>query len=1231
VKLEALLLDRFGSGHRPAHFSLAQGITVFYGPNESGKSTLREWLCGLWAGDAAARQHRPDLPEFPLEGRAVFDFDGRRWILHRRAAHGRPWAHLAGEGGEPQPMARLRECLGPLGPAAFRQVCCASLDDLQQFESLPGDDITRQLFELSTGIDRAVLARGLEALHSRRRALLCTQPGRTSRITALLQRREQLCAAIEQQLVERQGYRELCHQQRDAQRDIERLRAQTDQLQQSLAAVDAALRLLPSWQRRAEFLAQLDALPDEPPLPDALLCRWQRLQRRLARCRRRFHHAVRLRDELRRRARQIACTPQLHAYVPRIESLASQHEYLADLQRRIHETELQLAQTAAAAEYDAAPTPAHGAAPPPTSGSSVPDANSAPHRLASDPASTNNAGTPQARLRALSRRVRLWHKRLVAARRDLQAAESQQHAAASQPSATSTPDHRAPQVDVLPTSPEVAAARAQIALLHQALDAQQRRDQLHRQAMEIDHLATTLLDRPLMPLWATTALGGLFVGGILLLLLGLFLPGSVLGSLGWLAIVLGLLGIGASAATKYLYERSQQQQIDACYRQLDELRPLIAEAQRLCDDLEGRLGPHGGPLVVRLQQAQERLALAQHAAQPHDDTSASHNTPSSDARPTYRATADAPSPAGAPYDLRRAQRRVHIAEKRWRRARRACRLAAAQARRAASSNHVATSPTVAAPPPTPSVPHAGVSAARAHCQRYLEQLLQQRDALLEQVRHLAAQLAWQLPDCSPLAELHALRGRLREELAAHRLRDTLQRRAARLHRHARRLDRQRRRLRRLARRLLGLAHVSDTAALRLRLRQQRSRQQLLGQCAELEQQMRASLGSVPWEAVCRCLQSASAEQLQQQREQLQHQLEEDAHLLQAAQLRLDHIESQLRAEAHDRSIARQQLALGTIDEQLRQALRTWQALAAACLAVEVLRRQYELERQPPVLAAASAYLLRLTLGRYGRIWAALDQPRLLVQRTSSPAAVSQPGASQRAKPPLTASPPATSPPATSPAAASPLPASRSGGPRTEMSQPETSQSGAVEPDSVPIEQLSRATRHQVFLALRLALLDTLWEQGLRAPLVLDDVLALYDDDRAQAAVQLLCDWAQQGRQVVVFTCHRHLAAMFRQAGISVQAMPRAPVDAPRCAVAAAEQPPLAEPPAAAVAVAALHEHGRASLAAAAGADLPAAHDFDAEEFAGELQDRTFSGPQPLVPNGTTTSTRPADSQRAEAA
>ena len=72
--------------------------------------------------------------------------------------------------------------------------------------------------------------------------------------------------------------------------------------------------------------------------------------------------------------------------------------------------------------------------------------------------------------------------------------------------------------------------------------------------------------------------------------------------------------------------------------------------------------------------------------------------------------------------------------------------------------------------------------------------------------------------------------------------------------------------------------------------------------------------------------------------------------------------------------------------------------------------------------------------------------------------------------------------------------------------------------------LSLGTRQQLYLSLRIALLLTATNVGRALPVLCDDILVNFDDERRAQAATALAELAQH-RQVILFTCHSDVAAL----------------------------------------------------------------------------------------------------------
>ena len=76
-------------------------------------------------------------------------------------------------------------------------------------------------------------------------------------------------------------------------------------------------------------------------------------------------------------------------------------------------------------------------------------------------------------------------------------------------------------------------------------------------------------------------------------------------------------------------------------------------------------------------------------------------------------------------------------------------------------------------------------------------------------------------------------------------------------------------------------------------------------------------------------------------------------------------------------------------------------------------------------------------------------------------------------------------------------------------------------DIVGVEGMSDGTADQLYLALRLASLETYLDKNEPIPFIVDDILIRFDNDRAKAVLQVLAELSTK-TQVIFFTHHRHL-------------------------------------------------------------------------------------------------------------
>ena len=77
-----------------------------------------------------------------------------------------------------------------------------------------------------------------------------------------------------------------------------------------------------------------------------------------------------------------------------------------------------------------------------------------------------------------------------------------------------------------------------------------------------------------------------------------------------------------------------------------------------------------------------------------------------------------------------------------------------------------------------------------------------------------------------------------------------------------------------------------------------------------------------------------------------------------------------------------------------------------------------------------------------------------------------------------------------------------------------------------VSALSQGAADQLYLAVRLAICELVLPKEKNVPLILDDALINFDDERCAAALELLAELGRE-RQILLLSCHKREADYLR--------------------------------------------------------------------------------------------------------
>lgn len=276
MKLEKLIIYGFGR-HENRTIELNKPITVFYGMNEAGKTTIQQFILQMLFGFSARSQlHKRYEPKAggkyggqlqlsdPVYGRVVIER-----IAGKSAGDVTVWFEDGRRGGE----AELSELLRGYDRASYEAIYSFSVHELQHLDQMTEQELTRTLLSSGTaGVDHAGK---MESQLEREMGELFKKAGKLPLINRLTEELREL----EKQLRE---YKLRADTFRPATERLEQIKQRLAELGHAESTLAQSIKEAEKWQQAAPLLArkqQLERLAAEGPVnfPESGIRQYERL------------------------------------------------------------------------------------------------------------------------------------------------------------------------------------------------------------------------------------------------------------------------------------------------------------------------------------------------------------------------------------------------------------------------------------------------------------------------------------------------------------------------------------------------------------------------------------------------------------------------------------------------------------------------------------------------------------------------------------------------------------------------------------------------------------------------------------------------------------------------------------------------------------------------------------------------------------------------------------------
>ncbi len=321
MKIQRLRIDGFGHFADKELGPFDRPVSVFYGPNEAGKSTLLEFIRRVFFGfpDGRSRaNHYPPMAGGRHGGSVTFITDGGETVIVQRiaGAGGGPLT-LTTAAGVPLREAELVRLLGhPLD--VFQSVSTFTLDELHSDEMLRNDSINSQIY--SAGMGAARLPGALRTMKAEKEKLF-KSGGRTQAIYDTADQLREIDAKLRDVANNATEYGRLTARLETIGRELEGLdnlhREYQSLYEQEQRLVDA----WEDWNALDEVGRRLDQLPVIDDFPAKGVSRLEALEERVQTAERERQTASRKAEDLRPKAKVRVAHENILDYSPGIRRL----------------------------------------------------------------------------------------------------------------------------------------------------------------------------------------------------------------------------------------------------------------------------------------------------------------------------------------------------------------------------------------------------------------------------------------------------------------------------------------------------------------------------------------------------------------------------------------------------------------------------------------------------------------------------------------------------------------------------------------------------------------------------------------------------------------------------------------------------------------------------------------------------------------------------------------------
>ena len=938
MRINDIQVDGFGVWKGLTIDNLDPGMTLFYGRNEAGKTTLMQFVRSSMFGFSPDRREKYSPPVYggSCGGQLHTITSYGNFLIRRHVDPNRPQDDTGDlivsddADGSTYGSSRLATLLSGIDEPIFNNVFAIGLREIQELSTLNSTDAAEHLYKLTTGIDRVSLVDVMADLTKRRRQIRGQDPAAVGRLTELENKRDELQREIEDLLARSRRWNKVAAQSNDASRKLQELEDQLKQLERESRSLEIATQVAERWRSRELVYEQIQAIGQLPDEQTVSIKELEKLNKKIAQQKARMASIKKNRRQIKKAAMDLPINRQLWSQAARVDAMCEHLPWIEALERQAERlrNEMEAIQS--------------------TIGGEVAGLGTSLNLKAKDVRELTNSGFQS--LQATGKQLTEQQRQLETATDDLERLRGElgQYESRVKSAAANTG------TDGLTREEAVRVVNR----LRRRVELEEKIEKLNTARHELERDIDDVVNEQVLPVGKLAILGAVFILGVVLVGFGLLnlwwtngTAGKTATEAGFLFMIMGTVFGLFSMALKHHWERVARDDLEDFRHQFDLVRQQLKRAKTERDDIERHLPAGVGEWELQLKDAEGELARLEDLL-PLESR--------------YKSAIANLEQAGR--QQQKLERELETLNRKWRENLRLVglpedllpdQLSEVTKRRERISGFRSR--------------FEQLEAEVMDREKELDQLTQRIDTLISEVG-----VTYE-PEVDPTARVQKLRVALAEQRHLVGQRKELAAKFRGLRATFNRAGRELDRLLNQKRNMLSLAGADNEPEYRQLAVQHKQRQALKGEHQNLTDQILAAIGKHTSEdQIKTTLETYGQNGLEKRWEAIQQQIDELRREQSSLHQQRGELLNEIKTLGEDARLDEARLELAAVELEMERVKREWQVLAVSGQVLESIRESYEAKRQPETLLEASGYLERLTEGHYTRIWTRLTGEELLV-------------------------------------------------------------------------------------------------------------------------------------------------------------------------------------------------------------------------------------------------------------